>query len=99
MKKAFIAFVVAAIFGAAAVFAADNDVTLTIATVNNPDMVTMQKYSAEFTAETGIGLKFVVLPENDLRQKVTEDVAIGAGKFDIVTIGTYDTPFWERTNG
>ena len=96
MKKAFIAFVVAAIFGVAAVFAADNDVTLTIATVNNPDMVTMQKYSAEFTAETGIGLKFVVLPENDLRQKVTEDVAIGAGKFDIVTIGTYDTPFWGK---
>lgn len=69
-------------------------VTLTVATVNNPDMVTMQKYSSEFTAKTGIGLKFVFLPENELRQKVTEDVGLGAGKYDIVTIGTYDTPFW-----
>ncbi|HUW40905.1 MAG TPA: sugar ABC transporter substrate-binding protein [Rectinemataceae bacterium] len=97
MKKALIAFVVATIFGAAAIFAADN-VTLTIATVNNPDMVTMQKYSSEFTAQTGINLKFVVLPENELRQKVTEDVALGAGKYDIVTIGTYDTPFWGKNN-
>jgi len=70
------------------------DTTLTIATVNNPDMVTMQKYSPEFTAKTGIKLNFVFLPENELRQKVTEDVGLGAGKYDIVTIGTYDTPFW-----
>jgi sorbitol/mannitol transport system substrate-binding protein len=70
------------------------NVTLTIATVNNPDMVTMQKYSAQFTQQTGIALKFVVLPENELRQKVTEDVGLGAGNYDIVTIGTYDTPFW-----
>lgn len=67
---------------------------LTIATVNNPDMVIMQKNSKAFTEKTGINLKFVVLPENELRQKVTEDVALGAGNFDIVTIGTYDTPFW-----
>ena len=67
---------------------------LTIATVNNSDMVIMQKYSSEFTARTGIPLNFVVLPENELRQKVTEDVGLGAGKYDIVTIGTYDTPIW-----
>lgn len=69
---------------------------LVIATVNNPDMVTMEELSSEFTEETGIKLRFVVLPENELRQKVTEDVALGAGKYDIVTIGTYDTPFWAR---
>jgi sorbitol/mannitol transport system substrate-binding protein len=68
--------------------------TLTIATVNNPDMMVMQKYSSQFTKATGIALNFVVLPENELRQKVTEDVGLGAGKYDIVTIGTYDTPFW-----
>src|SRR5665648_935182 len=64
---------------------------LAIATVNNPDMITMQKLSEEFTKDTGIKLSFIVLPENELRQKVTQDVALGAGKFDIVTIGTYDT--------
>jgi sorbitol/mannitol transport system substrate-binding protein len=71
---------------------------LTVATVNNSDMVIMQKYTSEFTAKTGIPVDFVVLPENELRQKVTEDVALGAGKYDVVTIGTYDTPIWANNH-
>jgi sorbitol/mannitol transport system substrate-binding protein len=73
-------------------------VTLKIATVNNPDMVIMKEMSNEFTKETGIKLDFVVLPENDLREKVTTDAAMNAGMFDIVTIGTYDTPIWAQNN-
>ncbi|HUX51116.1 MAG TPA: sugar ABC transporter substrate-binding protein [Spirochaetia bacterium] len=76
--------------------AATGPVTLTIATVNNPDMVIMQKLSENFTKATNIKLNFVVLPENELRQKVTEDVGLGSGKYDVVTIGTYDTPFWAK---
>ncbi len=71
---------------------------LVLATVNNPDMQIMQKYAPTFTKQTGIEVNFVVMPENQLRQKVTEDVALGAGKYDIVTIGTYDTPFWGKNN-
>jgi sorbitol/mannitol transport system substrate-binding protein len=41
-----------------------------------------------------VKVNFVTLPENDLRSKVTQDVATGAGKFDIATIGSYDTPIW-----
>lgn len=68
---------------------------LTIATVNNPDMKIMQEMTKEyFEKDTGIKVKFVVLPENDLRKKVTEDVALGAGQFDIATISTYDAPIW-----
>ena len=52
--------------------------------------------SGEFTAATGIRLSFVVLPENELRQKVTEDVGLGSGKYDVVTIGTYDAPIWGK---
>ncbi|RBW69260.1 ABC transporter substrate-binding protein [Bacillus taeanensis] len=70
---------------------------LTVATVNNPDMKIMQKMTEQyFEKETGIDVEFVVLPENDLRKKVTEDVALGAGQFDIVTIGTYDAPIWAQ---
>jgi len=97
MKKTLILIALAlAILGGSAL--AQSGTTLTIATVNNPDMVIMQKYSAKFTEQTGIALKFVVLPENDLRAKVTEDVGLGAGNYDIVTIGTYDTPFWATNN-
>ncbi|MBB3917752.1 ABC transporter substrate-binding protein [Rhizobium fabae] len=70
--------------------------SLTIATVNNGDMVVMQKLSSQFTAETGIDLSWVVLEENVLNQRVTTDVATGSGQFDVVTIGAYTTPIWGK---
>jgi len=73
-----------------------NGVTLTVATVNNDNMVTMQSLTSKFTQQTGINVKYVTLPEDQLRSKVTTDVATGAGKFDIVTIGTYDAPIWGK---
>jgi len=69
--------------------------TVTIATVNNPDMVVMQELSAIFEAENpGIRLNWLVLDEGTLRSRVTTDAATGAASFDIVTIGAYDTPLW-----
>ncbi len=76
---------------------ATSSVTLTIATVNNPDMVIMQSLTKNFEAKfPNIKINYVVLPENDLRAKVTTDVATGAGGFDIVTVGTYEVPFWAK---
>jgi len=69
--------------------------TVTIATVNNPDMVVMQELSAKFEAENpDIQLNWLVLDEGTLRSRVTTDAATGAASFDIVTIGAYDTPLW-----
>lgn len=73
----------------------EGEVTLTIATVNNPDMKVMEQLSPQFTKDTGIKLVWVVLPENELRQKITEDVGLGAGKFDIVTIGMIEVQNWK----
>ncbi|HEX8917129.1 MAG TPA: sugar ABC transporter substrate-binding protein [Chloroflexota bacterium] len=74
-----------------------NGVTLTVATVNNPDMVTVEGLTSNyFTKETGIKVNYVTLPEDQLRAKVTTDVATGAGKFDVATIGTYDAPIWAK---
>jgi len=70
---------------------------LTIATVNNGDMIRMQKLSEDFTAKNpGIELDWVVLEENVLRQRVTTDVATKGGQYDIMTIGTYEVPIWGR---
>ncbi|WP_366658244.1 sugar ABC transporter substrate-binding protein [Fodinicurvata sp. EGI_FJ10296] len=68
--------------------------SLTIATVNNSDMIIMQELSTQFEEETGIELDWVVLEENVLRQRVTTDIATGGGQFDIITIGAYETPIW-----
>ncbi len=68
--------------------------TITIATVNNGDMIRMQGYTDQFTAETGIGVEWVTLEENVLRQRVTTDITARGGQFDIMTIGMYETPIW-----
>lgn len=71
--------------------------TLTIATVNNSDMVVMQDLSDEFEkANSDIDLEWVVLEENVLRQRVTNDIANKGGQFDVLTIGTYETPIWAK---
>src|SRR5947208_15110832 len=70
--------------------------TLTIATVNNSQMVQMEQLTKQVFQKDhpNIKVNFVTLPENDLRSKVTQDVATNAGKFDIATIGSYETPIW-----
>jgi sorbitol/mannitol transport system substrate-binding protein len=68
--------------------------TLTIATVNNGDMIRMQGYSNLFTEQTGINVEWVTLEENVLRQRVTTDITTKGGQFDIMTIGMYETPIW-----
>ncbi|HEV3157450.1 MAG TPA: sugar ABC transporter substrate-binding protein [Candidatus Baltobacteraceae bacterium] len=70
--------------------------TLTIVTVNNPQMIDMEKLTPEFTKETGIAVNYVTLPENTLREKVTNDVATGGGQFDLATVGTYEVPIWAK---
>jgi sorbitol/mannitol transport system substrate-binding protein len=70
--------------------------TLTIATVNNGDMIRMQGLSTAFTEETGIELNWVVLEENTLRQNVTTDIATNGGQYDVMTIGTYEAPIWAK---
>ncbi len=70
--------------------------TLTIATVNNGDMIIMQKLSARWEQHSGNKLNWVVLEENVLRQRVTIDIATKSGNFDIVTIGAYEAPIWGK---
>ena len=70
---------------------------LTIATVNNGDMIRMQKLTDDFTkANPDIKLEWVTLEENVLREKVTTDIAAKGGQFDVLTIGTYEVPIWGK---
>jgi sorbitol/mannitol transport system substrate-binding protein len=79
---------------ASGAFADAHSSTITIATVNNGDMIRMQGYTDQFTAETGIAVEWVTLEENVLRQRVTTDITTKGGQFDIMTIGMYETPIW-----
>ena len=78
-----------------AAFAQDGSTTVTIATVNNGDMIRMQGLTEEFNAQhPDIQLEYVTLEENVLRQRVTQDIATSGGQFDVMTIGMYETPIW-----
>lgn len=67
---------------------------ITIATVNNGDMIIMQDLSSKWEAETGNTINWVTLEENILRERVTTDIATGGGQYDIMTIGSYEAPIW-----
>jgi len=71
--------------------------TLTIGTVNNGDMVVMQKLAPDFEKQhPDIKLRWVVLEENVLRQRLTTDIATKAGQFDVMTVGNYEVPIWAK---
>ncbi|WMY09605.1 ABC transporter substrate-binding protein [Paraburkholderia phenoliruptrix] len=71
--------------------------TVTIATLNNPDMLELKKLSANFEkANPDIKLNWVILEENVLRQRATTDITTNSGQFDVVAIGTYEAPQWGK---
>src|SRR5690349_24786060 len=62
--------------------------SINVLMVGNPQMVDIQKLTKDsFTKDTGIKVNYTVLPENELRDKVTQDVATGAGQYDVATVG------------
>ncbi len=74
-----------------------NAETLTIATVNNGDMIRMQGLTDDFTEKNpDIQLEWVTLEENVLRERVTTDIATKGGQYDIITIGNYEVPIWAK---
>ncbi|WP_130858985.1 ABC transporter substrate-binding protein [Gracilibacillus phocaeensis] len=72
----------------------NNGEAVKVATVNNPDMVIMEELSSQFTEETGIEVEFTVLPEEELRQKVTQDINLGTDVYDVVTASNFNIPTW-----
>ncbi|GAA0317942.1 ABC transporter substrate-binding protein [Kineococcus aurantiacus] len=76
-----------------------DDKTLNVIMVNNPQMVDLQKLTADnFTKETGITVKYTVLPENDVRDKISQEFSSQAGQYDVASISNYEVPFYS-TNG
>jgi sorbitol/mannitol transport system substrate-binding protein len=69
--------------------------TITVGSVDNPSMTDLKKLVPDFeSAHSGIKVNIVTLPEDQIRQQVTQDVATQSGRFDLFTIGTYEVPLW-----
>jgi sorbitol/mannitol transport system substrate-binding protein len=86
-----------AVPGAAKPAAAGASGTVNVAMVGNPQMKTLEQFKGDFeSTHPGISLNLLVLPENQIRDKVTTDIATNAAQFDLVTIGMYEVPLWAK---
>ncbi|EAR09215.1 extracellular solute-binding protein [Reinekea blandensis] len=72
-----------------------NKKVLRIATVENADMMIMERMSKEYERlNPDIQLDWRVLDESILRQRLLSDLAMNAGQYDVMTIGAYEVPLW-----
>ncbi|MFI9274624.1 ABC transporter substrate-binding protein [Kitasatospora sp. NPDC052896] len=89
--------VTSACSGAGGAGGADGAHSINVLMVNNPQMVDLEKLTAQyFTRSTGIKVNFTVLPENDVRDKITQDFSSQSGQYDVATISNYETPFFTK---
>ncbi|AKU16657.1 ABC transporter substrate-binding protein [Luteipulveratus mongoliensis] len=71
--------------------------TINVLMVNNPQMIDLQKLAPEFTKETGIKVNFTVLPENDLRDKASQEFSSQAGQYDVATLSNFEIPIYAKS--
>src|SRR6478752_9221296 len=92
-----IALSASACSGAGGSDAAGDQNSINVLMVNNPQMEDLQKPTADnFTKDTGIKVNFTVLPENDVRDKISQDFSSQAGQYDVATISNYEVPFYAK---
>src|ERR1700712_646876 len=66
--------------------------------VNNPQMIDLQRLTADnFTKQTGIGVNFTVLPENDVRDKISQEFSSQAGQYDVASLSNFEIPIYARS--
>src|SRR5215213_9205236 len=71
--------------------------TIDVGMVANPQMVALQEVveSGAFNElYPNITVNLTVLPENEIRQTITQDVTTQSGQFDAFTIGPFEVPMW-----
>ncbi|WP_214405616.1 ABC transporter substrate-binding protein [Pseudonocardia lacus] len=72
--------------------------SINVLMVNNPQMVDLQRLTAEnFTAQTGITVNFTVLPENDVRDKISQEFSSQAGQYDVASLSNFEIPIYARS--
>jgi sorbitol/mannitol transport system substrate-binding protein len=71
--------------------------TIHVLMVNNPQMVDLEHMTRQyFTKQTGIKVDFTVLPEDDLRDKASQEFSSQAGQYDVATLSNFEIPFYSK---
>ena len=70
--------------------------SINVLMVNNPQMMDLQKLAPDFEKETGIHVNFTVLPEDDLRDKTSQEFSAQAGQYDVATLSNFEIPIYAK---
>jgi sorbitol/mannitol transport system substrate-binding protein len=61
-------------------------------------MVDLQRLTAAtFTRQTGITVNYTVLPENDVRDKISQEFSSQAGQYDVASLSNFEIPIYARS--
>lgn len=72
--------------------------SINVLMVNNPQMIDLQRLTADhFTRETGINVNFTVLPENDVRDKISQEFSSQAGQYDVASLSNFEIPIYAKS--
>src|SRR5689334_4079998 len=72
--------------------------SLNVLMVNNPQMIDLQRLTADnFTKQTGINVNFTVLPENDVRDKISQEFSSQAGQYDVASLSNFEIPIYAKS--
>jgi sorbitol/mannitol transport system substrate-binding protein len=72
--------------------------SINVLMVNNPQMVDLQRLTSQhFTKESGITVNFTVLPENDVRDKISQEFSSQSGQYDVATLSNFEIPIYGQT--
>jgi sorbitol/mannitol transport system substrate-binding protein len=72
--------------------------SINVLMVNNPQMIDLQRLTAaNFTRQTGIGVNFTVLPENDVRDKISQEFSSQAGQYDVASLSNFEIPIYAKS--
>lgn len=71
--------------------------SINVLMVNNPQQLDLQKLTAaNFTKDTGITVNYTVLPENEVRDKISQEFSSQAGQYDVASLSNYEIPFYSK---
>jgi sorbitol/mannitol transport system substrate-binding protein len=72
--------------------------SINVLMVNNPQMIDLQRLTAEnFTRQTGINVNYTVLPENDVRDKISQEFSSQAGQYDVASLSNFEIPIYAKS--
>ncbi|MFF5296650.1 ABC transporter substrate-binding protein [Paractinoplanes globisporus] len=72
--------------------------TINVLMVNNPQMIDLQRLTEDnFTKTTGIHVNYTVLPENDVRDKISQEFSSQAGQYDVASLSNFEIPIYAKS--